>query len=454
MVMIGLEVHTYLLTNEKLFCKCKVEHNKKFTTPNTNICPICTAQPGSKPLLPNREAIIKTVQVSLILGCKINKKISWQRKHYSWPDLPKGFQNTFSGPHSTTNGENGKFLGIRIKECHLEEDPAAWNPETGEIDYNRSGSPLIEIVTEPDFTSSEQVAEWLRQLKATLSYIKAIDAKSGFKSDVNVSLPELKGVRVEIKNVNSIENIRKAIEAEIERQNKEVPKEQHTRRFDEKTGKTTLMRTKEQAQDYRFIQEPDLPAVILDEEEIAKIKKSLPETPQEKLKKILLKHKIEKSSAEILTKNIELVELFEKVVDKIKIETAVPWITVNLLGTLNYNKKELEDVEINPEHLIELLDAIEKEKITVSKGKEILREFIPKSFSPKEEISKNTKIGGEDEIKKIAKQVVKENKKAVEDYNSGKKEAINFLIGQVMRLSNKRADFKTAKEILEEILEK
>lgn len=452
MAMIGLEIHAYLLTNEKLFCKCKVDHNKKFTTPNTNICPICTAQPGSKPLLPNKEAILRTTQISLILGCKINKKISWQRKHYSWPDLPKGFQNTFSGPHATTNGEKGKFLGIRIKECHLEEDPAAWDPETGEIDYNRSGSPLIEIVTEPDFTSSEQVAEWLKQLKATLSYIKAIDTKSGFKSDVNVSLPELNGVRIEIKNVNSIENIRKAIDFEIDRQKKDTPKEQHTRRFDEKTGKTNLMRTKEQAQDYRFIQEPDLPSVNLSEKEITKIKKNLPETPQEKLKKILLKHKIERSSAKILTKNLELVELFEKVVNKIKIEIAVPWITVNLLGTLNYHKKELEDVEINPEHLIELIDAVEMGKITVLQGKEILRKFVPKSFSPKEEISKNSKIGGKNEIEKLATKVIKENPKAVEDFKSGKTWAINFLIGQIMKLSNKRADFKTAREILEKLL--
>ena len=167
---IGLEIHGYLATKKKLFCNCPINTSKK-AKPNTNICPICTGQPGSKPQLPNSSAIEKAIQISLILGCKPNQKLVWQRKHYSWPDLPKGFQNTMSGPHSTPNGINGKFLGIKIDECHLEEDPAAWNPKTGEIDYNRSGSPLLEIVTAPDFKTSEQVISWLKQLITTLIFV-------------------------------------------------------------------------------------------------------------------------------------------------------------------------------------------------------------------------------------------------------------------------------------------
>ena len=143
MVKIGLEIHGYINTNEKLFCKCKLEHGKKHSKPNTNICPICTGQPRSKPLLPKFEAIKQATKISLILNCKINEKLTWQRKHYSWPDNPKGYQSTISGPHAKTNGVKGNFLGIGITECHLEEDPAQWNPETGEIDYNRSDSPLI-----------------------------------------------------------------------------------------------------------------------------------------------------------------------------------------------------------------------------------------------------------------------------------------------------------------------
>ena len=157
MPKIGLEIHGYLNTKEKLFCSCKSEHGLKHSKPNTNICPTCTGMPGAKPMLPNKEAINTAIQISLILGCKINKKLAWQRKHYNWPDLPKGYQNTLSGTYATPIGEKGKFIGIKITEAHLEEDPAAWNPKTGEIDYNRSGSPLIEIVTEPDFKTSKQV---------------------------------------------------------------------------------------------------------------------------------------------------------------------------------------------------------------------------------------------------------------------------------------------------------
>ena len=164
MVKIGLEIHGYLLTKEKLFCSCKAEHGLKHSKPNTNICPICTGQPGAKPMLPNKVSVDKAIQISLILGCKINEKPIWQRKHYDWPDLPKGYQNTLSGPYAIPIGEKGKFLKIGITEAHLEEDPAAWNPKTGEIDYNRSGSPLIEIVTDPDFKNSEEVIIWIKNL--------------------------------------------------------------------------------------------------------------------------------------------------------------------------------------------------------------------------------------------------------------------------------------------------
>src|SRR3989344_8884839 len=220
-VKIGLEIHGYLDTNEKLFCSCKSIHGAKLTKPNTNICPICTAQPGAKPQLPNSTALNKIIQIALILNCKINNNLIFQRKHYSWPDLPKGYQNTISGTYVIPIGTKGKFNEIGITEVHIEEDPAAWNPENGEIDYNRSGFPLVEIVTEPDFISNGQVSEWLKDLLHALSYIKAIDKSLGIKADVNISLPEKKGERVELKNINSIENIKNAIEIEIARQLKE-----------------------------------------------------------------------------------------------------------------------------------------------------------------------------------------------------------------------------------------
>jgi len=450
MVKIGLEIHGYLDTKEKLFCECKALHGLKHSNPNTNTCPICTAQPGAKPLLPNSSAVEKAIQISLILDCKINSKMSWQRKHYDWPDLPKGYQNTLSGTYAIPVGEKGKFMGIKITEAHLEEDPASWNPKTGEIDYNKSGSPLIEIVTEPDFKDSAQVVEWLKQLVATLSYIKAIDKTSGIKADVNISIKG--GSRIEMKNINSLKNIKKAIEHEIQRQKKELPKIQETRMFDEVSGKTTKMRTKEQAQDYRFISDPDLPLINIKSQRVKKIKTSLPETPQEKLKRLIKKYKIPHKYAEILTKKIEIVEFFEKVVEKINPKLASLWITIELLSVLNYQKKELEEVNIKPEHFIELLKLIEDKKITELKAQEILRKFIPSSFSPKTELTKHKTISSNKEIEVICQKIIKANPKATQDFKEGKKESLNFLIGQVMRLSQKRADFKTARETLENLL--
>jgi len=412
-----------------------------------NICPICTGQPGAKPLLPNKEAINKVIQIALILGCKINNELVFQRKHYSWPDLPKGYQITISGPHAKPVGEHGKFLGIGITEAHLEEDPAAWNPKTGEIDYNRSGFPLVEIVTEPDFTSSEQVVDWLKQLIATLGYIKAIDKKMGIKSDVNVSVEG--GARIEVKNVNSINNIKNTIEHEIERQTKNLPKVQETRRYDETKGITTLMRTKEQAQDYRFITEPDLPVINLSNKLINELKNSLPETPQEKLEKLIKKYKIEKKYAEVLTKKIEIVEFFEKIIPEVEAKLATRWVTEELLSVLNYNKIELDEIELNSKHFIELLKLIENKTITELKAKDILRSWKEKSESPN--IKEISNISN-DEIQIFAKKVINENEKAVSDYKNGEAKAINFLIGQVMKLSNKRADFNTARITLEKLL--
>jgi aspartyl-tRNA(Asn)/glutamyl-tRNA(Gln) amidotransferase subunit B len=392
-----------------------------------------------------------------MLNCKINTKdkgkvLVWNRKHYSWPDLPKGYQDTISGAYSIPLAESGVFEKIKIRECHLEEDPASWNPETGCIDYNRSGLPLIEIVTEPDFENAEQVESWLKELILTLSYIKAVDKNAGIKADVNISLPELKGERVEIKNINSLRNIKNAIEKEVERQKTDVPKSQETRMFDEAKGITIKMRTKEQTEDYRFITEPDLPVLILENSRVKKLNSSLPETPQEKLKKLIKKYNIEKKSAEILTKKLEIAEFFEEIINKINPKLAVQWTTIELLRVLNYAKKELDEVSIKPEHFIQLLKLVESKKITELKAKEILNKFIPKSFSPAGEAEKHPKISSEDELEDICKFVLKENPNAVRDYKNGKAESLHFLIGKVMEKTNKRADFKTARELLEKLM--
>ncbi len=451
---IGLEIHGYIDTKEKLFCTCNNNHKEK--SPNVNICPICTSQPGSKPMLPNKEAINKTVQIALMLNSKVNtldnkKVLIWQRKHYNWPDLPKGYQNTLSGTYAIPVAENGKFLDIRIRELHLEEDPASWDPETGCIDYNRSGAPLIEIVTEPDFSSSEQVSNWLKQLILILSYIKALDKNAGIKADVNVNI-QGKSIRTEIKNVNSISEIEKAIEHELERHNKESPQKQETRRWNSKSGKTESMRSKETQADYRFITDPDLPVIKIYEKNVKQIEKNLPESPQEKLSKLIKKHKISESDAIILTKNLELVELVEELSKHVEIKNHISWITIELLRVLNYSKKSLEDVEIEAKHIGELIKAVKDKSITELKAKQIMNEFVPKSFSIKEKIKTNERITDKSELKEFCKKVIHANKKAVEDFKSGKHESFNFLMGEVMKLSNKRADFKIASECLKELL--
>lgn len=447
MTKIGLEIHGYLLTKEKLFCKCLSVHGKKYTPPNTNICPICTAQPGSKPLLPNEEAVKKMIQISLILNCTINQDIFWQRKHYSWPDLPKGFQSTISGPYAIPNGTNGNFMGIKIRECHLEEDPAAWNPETGEIDYNRSGAPLVEIVTEPDFKNSEEVIDWIKNLMTALGYIKAIDRQSGIKADVNISIEG--GKKIELKNINSTRKIKDAIEVELVRQEKSIPKEEQTRMYDEKAQTTKLMRTKENAIDYRFIKEVDLPLLKIDSKLIDSLKKVIPELPQEKLRRLIKFYKIDEKTASILIKEIEVVDLFEQICKKVGIKFALTWVLQEFLNVVNYNKMNVSDFNIDPNHFAELLQGIKENRITELRAKDILRKWVPDSFSPKDEINKSIKLSKK-EMDNFVSQAIKENPLAVDSYKQGSSEAINFLIGAVMKNSNKRADFKLARDMIEE----
>ena len=447
--MIGLEIHTYLITKEKLFCACFASRERGLK-PNINICPTCTGQPGSKPMLPNKIAVEKAVQIGLMLGCKINENLDWQRKHYNWPDLPKGFQNTLSGPYASPVGIKGSFQNIKIRSMHLEEDPASWNPDNGEIDYNRSGLPLVEIVTEPDFKNSEEVISWLNKLLHNLSYLKCVDTNAGIKVDVNVNIPG-KTQRTEIKNINSIESIGRAIDYELGRHLKENVDTQETRRYDDLKGKTMLMRSKEQAEDYRFISDPDLQPIILDNKFIESEKRKMPESPDVKLDKLIKKQKIDPYHAAILTKNVDIAEFYEKISEKVEPKFALPWVTVELLRFLNYNKTTLDKIEIKVEHFTALLNLVKEGKITELQGKQILNKFYPKSFIPE---NIESKISDKVELQKIIKEVIDKNPKAVADYNSGEQKSFDFLMGQIMLVTKKRADFKVAREVLQSILKK
>jgi aspartyl-tRNA(Asn)/glutamyl-tRNA(Gln) amidotransferase subunit B len=409
----------------------------------------------------NVEAVKKMIQIASVFKSRIVMgKLVWQRKHYDWADNPKGYQTTLSGPHAKVNAVGGKFKGINMTEIHLEEDPAQWNPDTGKIDYNRSGLPLLEMVTEPEFSDSEQVVEWLKSLVLSLSYIKAVRKNAGIKVDVNVSVG---GERVEMKNLNSLEKIRKAIDYEIVRQTennaKGIVQKRDTMAYDESKGITIKMRSKEGASDYRFVPCPDLPTMSLDKHMVKKIQGDMPEMPEVKLKRLLKIHKINAGDAKILTRNLELVEMFEGIasigkndnVDAVK--KMIPWITVELLRVLNYNKKTLEDedVEIRPEHLAELIMKVWKGDITKLKGKQIMNDFVPKSFSLKDHKEEISSIS-EEAVENLCRQVISENAKVVAEYKGGKDASLNFLIGSVMRLSERRADFKSVTGIMKRLI--
>jgi aspartyl-tRNA(Asn)/glutamyl-tRNA(Gln) amidotransferase subunit B len=444
--MVGLEIHVYLISREKLFCSC-IASRERGLKPNSYICPICTGQPGAKPLAPSASIVEKALSIALLLGCSIQSPLQWMRKHYSWPDNPKGYQTTMSGEHATPLGLSGKFKGISISSMHLEEDPAAWDPQTGCVDYNRSGLPLVEIVTAPDFTSAEQVTEWIEALTRALSYLKCVDSNAGLKIDVNVNYPG-KTERVEIKNISSIESVKRAIEFEFERQLREGSIRE-TRRFDDSTGKTITMRSKEQKEDYRFILDPDLPVVVIPSEMIDRVSTQLPELPEVKLARLIKDYRISKQEAAVLTQHLDIASFFEQVVHAIEPSFAVPWVTGELLRVLNWNKTSLDKVEIKPEHFIELLKLVKSGKITGLQAKQMLNQFIPRSFMPYVDAGK---IDSEKELEPFVRTVLEKQKKAVADYKAGDSKSLNFLLGEIMKATQRRADFKLAKKLLEKYL--
>jgi len=450
---VGLEIHAYLVTYEKLFCRC-VASRMRGLEPNIYICPICTGQPGAKPMAPNVATVKSAVQIALMLGCKVNNNMPWMRKHYDWPDLPKGYQNTMSGAHAVPLGVKGKFDGISIESMHIEEDPASWDPKTGAVDYNRSGLPLVEIVTAPEFKSADEVYIWVNKLVHALNYLKVIDTNAGIKADVNVSLVDGSGnqktERVEIKNVTSIEAMKNAILFEHERQMKDGSVRE-TRRFDESKGITMRMRSKEGADDYRFIVDPDLRNLLLKNSFIEEQKKLIPELPSVKLDKLVKKYKINSKDATVLARDVDVAVFFEEVAGKIDGKFALPWVTIELFRVLNYNNKKFADVSISVEHFVKLLKLVKEKKITELQAKQVLNKFVPESFDPS---NVEGKISDAGELEIIINKVIADNPKAVLEYRNGDIKAFNYLIGEVMRATNRRADSFVVRKMIEKILGK
>lgn len=448
-VKIGLEIHTYLRNKIKLFCDCAID---KDASPNSRSCPVCSAQPGSKPMAVNKEALDRILAISLMLNCKVNRRLLFQRKHYSWPDLPSGYQRTMSGAYSTPTAVDGMFHGIRISDIHLEEDPARWNPDDGTIDYNRSGFPLAEIVTAPDFTSADQVVQWLHDLLLTLSYVRAVDKAAGIKCDVNVSIaPDF--TRVEVKNVHSLSAIRDAILHEVKRQSGLTKKVQETRMWDDADKETKFMRSKETALDYMFIPDPDLPVIMISEKMVKDIEKSLPEKPKDKVARYV-RLGVDKADAKIIAGNIVVAEMFDKVVKLVDPHFSSKWFRRDIIAAVNFSDADEFDFPIN--YLVDWFVLLKEGKISPVIAKELLDEFFKKPFDIKARVKENGlhAEGDAGVLEEFCKEAIANSQVAVKDFLAGNEKALNAVVGHVMKKTGGKADPVKVNRIIKELLKR
>jgi len=450
-MMCGLEIHVQLETQSKLFCDCPT--NYQDAPANTNICPVCLNQPGAKPHPTNEKALENALMIALMLNCEIDQGVTYfMRKHYDYPDLPSGYQRT-----SVPIGINGELNGIRIREIHVEEDPGQYKPDRGTVNFNRSGIPLVEIVTEPDIKSPEEARNFLKELIRVLQYSGGARGEGTMRADVNISING--GNRVEMKNVNSIKGAYRALIFERNRQKRNLERgvetKQETRAYVESQMITTAMRLKEDADDYRFITDPDLPPMQISDETIQKVLDTMPEAPHNKVKRFVDDYGIDEETAKVLTSELDLAISYEEVVKEIDPVFAAKWMRDELKRVLTYNKLDFSDSEISVENLIELFSLIQSKEITVKAGQRIIEQMPNNEKSPKAIAEELGLLGvvKDDEILAAVKQAIEENPKAVEDYLSGQKASINFLVGQVMRLTRGKADPGETVKLLKENLE-
>ncbi len=434
----GLEIHVQLETDSKLFCTCRTDYKDAPT--NSNICCVCLNQPGAKPYPPNQKALDGAIKIALMLGCTISPEITYfQRKHYDYPDLSSGYQRT-----SIPIGDQGELNGVRIYDVHIEEDPGQYKPDMGIVDFNRSGIPLIEIVTEPDMKSPEEARKFLRELIRVLEYSGSARGEGTMRADVNISIEG--GKRAEIKNINSIKGAYKALQFEMVRQknllNRGIEIKQETRAFLESQMITVPMRLKEEAEDYRYIPDPDLPPMLAENDRIEAIRDVMPEPSHIKTVRFVREYGIDKDHAKVITSELELANAFEEVAKSIDPKFAALWMRDELKRVVYYNKMTFKESEITPAQIIDLLTMLQDKKITAKAGKRIM-EKLPKTKEMPSTIAKEIGLIGvtdEDTVLKAVKQAIEENPEAVSDYYEGKKNAMNFLIGQVMKHTRGKAD--------------
>ena len=459
-IVIGIECHVELDTKTKLFCSCPTKGSEE---PNTRTCEICLGMPGSKPVL-NKKAVEFALKLCLALNCKISQELIFSRKSYFYPDMSKNYQISQYEVPLGKNGilklRGGKEIGIR--RVHMEEDPASLIHPIGLkesayvlVDYNRSGNPLVEIVTEPELTSPDEARDFMKQLISVLNYLEIFDINNGIiKADANVSIKENSYNRIEIKNITGFKEIERALVYEVKRQKEEASHhkkiEQETRAWDSEKGITFSLRKKETEEDYGYIIDTDLTVVDITDTWIHDIKKEMPELAQDKVKKFVEKHKIKKEDAEIIAAEKELAEMFEKVAEEIDPILASKWLRRELVRVLTYNKKELHEVEIDEKHIIDLLKLVESKKITDNVASKILEKLIEKPFDVREYVKKERleAVSDVSELEKYCKEAIEENSQAVDDYKKGEKKALNFIVGKIMQKTRGKATPKEVNEII------
>ena len=467
--VIGLEVHVELSTKTKIFCGCSTAFGAK---PNANTCPVCTGMPGALPVL-NKKVVEYAIAVGLAAGCEITRDIRFDRKNYFYPDNPQNYQISQLYYPVCRNGKiaiptkDGGEKWIRIHEIHMEEDAGKLKHEEKEnrsvIDFNRSGVPLIEIVSEPDIRSGEEAVEYLNKLRLMIQYLGVSDCKlqeGSMRADVNLSVREAGsvsyGVRTEMKNLSSMKAILRAVEHEKNRQIQLLAEGknviQETRRWDDGKGCSYPMRSKEDAKDYRYFPDPDLVSVHISEEWILEIKKRQPEFRSEKIKRYQTEFGLPRYDAEVLTGDKALADFFEKTVQLCSRPKKVSnWLMGETMRLLNEKAMEPNDIPFSPKHLAKLIELTESDAIGTTLAKEVFEVLFAQNIDPERYIEEQGLKTVEDtqELNNIIEQVIKECPKSVEDYKNGKKKAIGFLVGQIMKATQGRANPTLARELLE-----
>lgn len=469
--VIGLEVHVELATKTKIFCACSTEFGG---APNTHTCPVCTGQPGSLPVL-NKQVVEYAVAVGLATNCTITQYSKFDRKNYFYPDNPQNYQISqlylpiCRNGHVEIETASGK-KNVRIHEIHMEEDAGKLVHDEWEdvsiVDYNRSGVPLIEIVSEPDMRSAEEVIAYLETLRQTIQYLGASDCKlneGSMRADVNISVREVGspkfGTRTEMKNLNSFKAIAHAIEGERERQIEllEMGRKvvQETRRWDDNKESSHAMRSKEDAQDYRYFPEPDLVPIVVSDEWIADIKKKQPELRPQRLARYEKEYDIPEYDAKILTESKHMADVFEattKICNKPK--KVSNWLMGETMRLLKEKDMEPENISFSPVNLAKLIELVDAGTINSSVAKDVFEKIFDEDIDPEKYVEdKGLKsMNDEGELKATIQGILDANPQSVADYRSGKEKALAFLVGQTMRATKGKANPAIVNKILKELL--